>query len=474
MLKVAWTACSRIVRQLHTLLLWVLWLFLAVIWIATLAVQWREGARTPVLLALLSLGLLVLLYFAEGIELAVTDLLDKEPEQLHDPALQAVLEDIQRRSGFFFAQRQVFVVAIIAFTSLVTTYPWVIVPFVGKTAAHNAPFWFSLVFTTFTVLWFCQVTPKRLAILNSELFLRQSRFVWRLIQLTGMLGLPNPSDWLVAVVAKHSGYAQRRNLLPSRAAHHTLTSQLEGMSLERIATDLTVDEDAGRIVKKVLVLFLHGRYGHLSGELATASAFTGRPTVTLLGLYTAPQSERGESLAPGLDAIFGGSEPPAQYGLSRNLAGEWRYTVDVDVEDAPGGTGQRLSWTIAGELLPEAFWPAEDRDRQRSTPAVVLLYQVEASVAARGFWFGEQGDTWSETITEPCRSCSLHVRAAEGASAFPVAQKLTVTVRGAEAELSDESAKYTQALLSGHGAVNIPYPLQGGTYMLSWRVLSKP
>ena len=208
----------RVLREAQTFLLWLLWSLLVVIWLKTLTALWREGSRMPSLLALVAVGLLILLYFAEGIELAVTDLLDKEPEQLHDPVLQNVLADIQRRSGFFFAQRQVFVVVIIAFVSLVTTYPWIVIPFIGRTTAHNAPFWFSLFFTTFTVLWFCQVTPKRLAVLNSELFLAQSRFVWRLIQIMAVFGLPNPSDWLVSEVVRRSGYARRRNLLPSRAA----------------------------------------------------------------------------------------------------------------------------------------------------------------------------------------------------------------------------------------------------------------
>ena len=75
----------RVLREGYTLLLWLLWAAMVVTWLLTLVSLWREGSRTPSLLALLALGLFALLYFAEGIELAVTDLLDKEPEQLHDP-----------------------------------------------------------------------------------------------------------------------------------------------------------------------------------------------------------------------------------------------------------------------------------------------------------------------------------------------------------------------------------------------------
>jgi hypothetical protein len=474
MLQPAKSTLSRVVRQLRRLILWLLWLWLAIIWLATLRALWQAGSHSPVLLALLVVALLVVLYFAEGIELAVTDLLDKEPEQLRDPALQATLRDIQRRSGFFFAQRQVFVVLIIAFTSLVTTYPWIVVPFVGKTAAHNAPFWFSLVFTTFTVLWFCQVTPKRLAILNSELFLTHSRFVWRLIQLVGLAGLPDPSDWLVSTIAKHSGYAQRRHLLPSRAVHHDLTSHLEGLSLERVATEVTVTPGGGRIVKKGLVLFLHGRHGVLTGELATASRFTETATVTVLGLYTAPGAERLETLATGLDAVFIGTEPATSQGFGANLVDQWVYRVEADVQDTPRGTGQRLSWTIAGEPLPETFWSQQAGKTTATTPLVALFYQVEAAVDMQGFWFDEHGETWAEPITQPWRSCSLTLTAAEHAGVVPREQTLTVTVTGTGADLSEESARYTRQLQSGHDRVSIPYPLQGCTYTLAWRRLTKP
>ena len=108
---------------------------------------------------LLVLFLLVVLYYAEGLELAIADLLDKQPEQLADDKVRVVLKEIQKQSGFFFAQRQLFVVAIIAFTSLITSsYPWIYVPGLGKLSSHGIPFWFSLTFTTLTVLWFSKFT----------------------------------------------------------------------------------------------------------------------------------------------------------------------------------------------------------------------------------------------------------------------------------------------------------------------------
>ncbi|HLY66122.1 MAG TPA: hypothetical protein VKU60_11360, partial [Chloroflexota bacterium] len=166
--------------RVRSAILWLLWLALVVIWVGTLAAHWSGAETRPVYLACVALGLLVVLFFAEGIELAVTSLLDVPPERLADAATAGELREIQQRVRFFFAQRQVFVVIIITFTSLITSYNWLSVPFVGRVAGFW-PFYFSLVFTSLTVLWFCQVTPKQLAIINPERFLRHSRFTWSLI-----------------------------------------------------------------------------------------------------------------------------------------------------------------------------------------------------------------------------------------------------------------------------------------------------
>src|SRR5438105_4261341 len=113
---------AKRLRYIRSLVLWIVWLALVIIWLATLGEQWTEGRHSPAILAIVVLGLLLILYFAEGMELAVTDLLDKEPAQLRDSSVRALLSQIQHRSGFFYAQRQVFVVVIISIVSLTTSY----------------------------------------------------------------------------------------------------------------------------------------------------------------------------------------------------------------------------------------------------------------------------------------------------------------------------------------------------------------
>jgi len=50
------------------------------------------------------------------------------------------------------------------------------------------------------VLCFCQVAPKRLALLNSERFLAQAKFLWPTIKAIGKLNIPGPSSFLVSLL----------------------------------------------------------------------------------------------------------------------------------------------------------------------------------------------------------------------------------------------------------------------------------
>lgn len=93
------------VCDLRSIALWVLWLGLAVVWVSTLISLSEQGATGHWFQAGLIVALLYVLFFAEGIELAVADLLDKHPEQLADERLQRLLVELQDRRDFFFSTR---------------------------------------------------------------------------------------------------------------------------------------------------------------------------------------------------------------------------------------------------------------------------------------------------------------------------------------------------------------------------------
>jgi hypothetical protein len=456
---------ARLFGNLRNLILWGIWAALFVIWLFTLENEMSNGHYEAIALAVISVVLWFILFFAEGIELAATDLLDKQPEQLHDPATREVLAEIQSRSRFFIAQRQVFVVVIISFTSLAINYDSIVMPFAGESSDPLLRFLFTLLFNTLTVLWFCQVTPKQLAIFNSELFLDQSRSVWGLIKLVGLLGLPNPSEGILSMIQRHSAYGRRRQLLPSRAAYYNVSTHRYGVSLDKLQTSIEIRADGrARIHKRFLTLFLHGRHGVISGSVDAPSAFVSEPSLRFLALHLVTIPERFEYIASELDALFE-ERPFSSSSIGPNQIEDWLSNVTMDVIPNFARPGQLAEWTIEGERLPESFWTEGPSGDDRRLAA--LLYEVEAEIQPGAF---SENRSWSETFSLPCRSYSLTLNSKQEGEGNIALDACTVTLAESDALLHDESESYSYAaMLARDNVLTVDCPLQGATYTATWR-----
>lgn len=465
-------------QHLRSFLLWALEFMLVVVWITTIWKHSAEGELTHIFWAIMVLGLLVILYYAEGIELAIADLLDKQPEQLGDESVRRVLREIQEQRGFFFAQRQLFVVAIIVFMSLMTSYPWLYVPWIGRVESYDLPFWFSLAFTTLTVLWFCQVTPKRLAVINSERFLRQSKFLWPVIKFVGMLGLPGPSDQIIYVLERFSGYREKRHLRPSRATHYDIATQLYGFSLDRLRVRISVrDDGSATIVQRLLVLFVHGEHTQLHGRLHTGSSFIDNPRITPLALYLGRMPEQFESIASDLDAIFDGDAPVDGPEFGGNLIDEWPCEIHNHKVARMEGNGEEVSWIIRGlRPLPESLWSESNKGDVGKRPFVAFMYEVEAEVAAGAFAV-PGAHHQDEYVQFPCRKLSILMEGAADAEVEVGVPSCEVALHDMNAPLPEEIERCRQlvraTMVSGKRAVEIPYPLQGGIYRIHWEIMRR-
>lgn len=458
----------------RSFILWVAWALLLAIWVATL---WRHMGKhdsTPLLLAVTSLALLVLLSFAEGMELAVADLLDKDVSQVSDRRTRELLSAIQQRSGFFFAQRQVFVVLIVSFTSLATSYDWLYVPFYGEAHNPSATFWFSLCFVTLTVLWFSQVTPKRLAVANSEAFLGYSKFVWTSIRIISVLGLPNPTDQLFHLAKKFAPFRHERMLLPSRTAHYNTSAHLYGFALDKLATSLSMGPNGtATIRKRFLILFLYGRHAHVYGYVDTNSMFTKVPVITLKSMHVLPTPERLESMTETFDAIFDeDSSALNRLGLENRIS-EWVGNVNVSIEESDWEEdGQHAIWLIEGQPLPESCWP-EFEDDILVRPLVAFLYEVEAESETGAFVEADGGYIWQETVGLPCREYDISIMSDRDAELGIAIRECRVTLVGPGTEIPEETHKLTRSAVSGKDRLRVLYPVQGAEYSLSWRAFHK-
>jgi hypothetical protein len=449
-------------------ILWMTWVFLTIVWGSTLFamtadnlyIQWLEAGTIVILLYVLAIS--------EGLELAVTDLLDKQPEQLSNVRTRDALRQLQHSPAEFFSNRQLFVVTIITFTTLMTSYPWIYVPLYGRVAQAPIPGLFSFAWTTLTVLWFAQVTPKRLAITNSEVFLGQSVFLLPVIKAAGLLGLPLASNQLVAFFEKFTKYSDKRHLQPSPSAYYNAAGVKSGIAVDRVHVTISMNPDgSGSIRRRSIVCFLHGRHVEHTEAVFCKAGLNEEPKVNVLGLFIGLPPERLETIAQDLDVIS--SNPHANGHF--HLIDHWPYSITARSEPDVSYGGQWARWTIvSGRPLPESYW--EPLDTPRSQPMIVLIYEVEIRLGPGALV--KDGDSsgrehmWPEYIDVPTRILEVAVK-----STTP---RIAITLQGCEVRLlrnnatvADETERYSDRAITSHDAkLGIFYPRQGAAYSLHW------
>jgi len=191
---------------MNKFILWLVWVSLVAIYVRTVAALCAMGQYQYLGLAVVNLACGLFLWFAEGFEIAFAMIWPTRHSA--DADIRGSLQGLD--AEFVLAQRQVIVVATITVVSLTSTFEWIVIPGVGKLQSYGAPAWFSGLFTTFTILWFCQVFPKRVAAKSAERFWRLSKWLLRPIVVAGkILDLPAPSDDLVALWDAIFGSGQR-------------------------------------------------------------------------------------------------------------------------------------------------------------------------------------------------------------------------------------------------------------------------
>jgi hypothetical protein len=303
------------------------------------------------------------------------------------------------------------------------------------------------------------VIPKRLAIMNSELFLDQSRPVWFLIRCVGVLGLPNLTDLMVELVRRHTPYRERRLLLPGRSAHYSVQARLYGYSLDRLTTSVTLERDgAVTIRKRFLFLLLHGAHSGAYGSIEMPGEPCRRARARVLGLYLAAVPEQLDALARDLDEAF--ADRPS--GLERVPLGDWRHEIEVRAEHSSDST-TTVYCDIRGESLPETFLDGQTSGGQPRLAA--LIYELEARFRPDQ---SEACTSWPETVELPCRLLTIEARAAAGARVAIAAREVSVTMSQAHIERAGESTRLSLQALANRGTTVIAYPLVGATYALHW------
>jgi hypothetical protein len=431
----------------------------------------------------------LILFLAEGFEIAVVSLLDKDPRSITNEQLRRYLETLHDNSEFFIAQREGLVLAIISFVTLLTDFDYIYVPWMGPLYGLWADV-FALLFTSLNLLWFAQNLPKRWALLDPERFLRWSTYklgkslsLWDAILALSRIDLPALSELPLQLVRRRSSTVLS---LPPRPSTYYQTSLLRRRAgWHRMCVEISHEQDDWlTITARALFLTLptyfrtrDGRLGMFTQEFllpcptpgwekgilerqpilspdespmgTEESVFRSTPKLTVLKAYTGYQLSE-ETFQEGFDMLFRGDacagvrEETDPWSWDVSDTG-FRWQVHAGPADVVGGKEQPL--TVHGLFT-------------------AVLYTTEAvTQSKRG---GESGG-WSITFDLPCRSLSVILRPSLGhVIVNPICVASFSSVSSYGLAPPPPEGMHGEVQPNGTGIYTLEYPETGSTYSFQW------
>lgn len=148
------------------------------------------------------------------------------------------------------------IVLLVVFLSIKSDFEKIDLP-MGLNRYPHAHTVFSLLFTTFIVVWLCQSPSKELATQNSIAFLKLAQFSrlwWPGIRMIGtvvdQIKIQQPSEWIVDRFSRLSQFRTPRDLRPSDAAYFLYGLKIFGYALFKLQETLTIEADGTSTFKQ--------------------------------------------------------------------------------------------------------------------------------------------------------------------------------------------------------------------------------
>lgn len=454
----------RFPRKLVAVALMGVQVFLIAVWFATV---FRLFSWPAALFNIASvLGAMFILFTAEGLELAVSALLEQGPEWIGDSGASRVWREIYGDPQTFFSTRQIFVAGVITWMTSTTTFPFVFVPFMGqvnRASSVDIPSLFSVILTTLTVLWWSQVLPKQLSVRNPEAFFSWARWLCRIIKYISKFDLMAPVDMTLSMIPSPS----RPALRPSGLDVYRYNLASERVSRDRDTVRLVINENENvTFTKQSLLLLMNGNT--VCGGRDRLALWETIPAVALratirvwVGVLTLPRridryiTVLDDLFDVGLKAEWPPCLPDRVTRIVRDEATHWMQRARVQV-NRDGLDGQNLGWQIDGPPLPGGVC------RSGENNAAVLMYRVDAMLAC-----GALRDCGLMTsIVLPQRRQTFSIIAS------PELEQVCLVRSGA---LTDRKIiKPDRDRHASTAIVEIEYPRLGDHYSLCWSSADRP
>jgi hypothetical protein len=180
-------------RVTFGIVLFVGWGILTFFWVYATVHSVADGDVMPLVTAVATLSLFVLLAGMEGLEVAMIDRFRSLFPHRGTSDLAAWL-----------AARQLFVALIVTTATLLAHRDAIVIP--GSSSEITAGIvlgLFDLTWTGFTVLWFAQIFPKHLAATNPDRYLVHLRgTLLPIVEVVRRMGVSGPAEWVAGAVER--------------------------------------------------------------------------------------------------------------------------------------------------------------------------------------------------------------------------------------------------------------------------------
>jgi hypothetical protein len=306
--------CLRVLRWLLSIFWCCFLLGMFTTWFDTVQLVHRKNGSqhmdsTGAVLSMIFL--LAAFFLLAGVEIAYTDLRDKDPSQLK--VVGPLLGDMQKQEDLLYESREWLGVILIVALVFLADFDAIQVPWLGERQWRLA---FSLLFTTFPLVWLAQAPAKYFARQNSETFLARAGFAWPVFKGVGslirVLRLRVVSD---LVLSPFANVSSRRNLPPSNAAFYVSSLKRYGYAMHDCLDRICISGDgSAKLTQDGLIYIVSPERQQLTRRHAFSSDIVGEATIEVLSVrdLAQPYERLGEienqisgamKCAPGLAAV---------------------------------------------------------------------------------------------------------------------------------------------------------------------------
>ncbi len=415
--------------------------------------RWNAGYLLAICLASL-----LVLFLSSGIEIAFTDLRDKDPDQV-SKSIRATLFDMKHHEALVYEAREwLTVICVVVLTAssdfAVLCYPWLLHWTRIENHSSTGRLWtlaFSIIFTTLPAVWFAQAPAKHLASRNSEQFLQRFGKFWLVLKVAGSIAEKLGLNALSRSVAEF--WVQEGRLLrPSRKAFYMNSLKRYGYSLHRISDEFLMKQDGtSEIIQKGIFCVLSDERTEFERKFFFDTPILDCQFILTAAYIVPPPRETFDELEELVTALSAGNIPPLCEELKVN-----RFRITHDLGDKPQ---KEVTVTIE---TPFAL-------KTRQEPAAIVVKYEAKVIAADGSWPREGGPDYRMMIIKfPYGVYTCKVSAETGSGVSVAQPRVEVFFEGVRHEDEERDVLVDEA---GEGvAYKIAQPLPGAVYKLNWQV----